>query len=126
MLRGLAADVSWRRGRAASGPALRIALATALVLLVPLVGMQVSDGVDWGVADFVFAGALMWGTGLLLHQLATRRAGIVVHLALAAALGVAAIVLGEYDDAPGLVGFGLLLILGGPVLARRAARSQGG
>ena len=33
-------------------------------------------------------------------------------LALGGALGVAAMVLGELDDAPGLFGFGLLLVLG--------------
>jgi hypothetical protein len=38
------------------------------------------------------------------------------------ALGVAGMVLGEADDSPGLQGLGLLLILGGVVLAVRAAR----
>ena len=60
MVRGMAADLSTHR------PLVRVALATAIVLLVPLVLMQFSDGVAWSVADFVAAGVLVAGTGLLL------------------------------------------------------------
>jgi hypothetical protein len=125
VLRGLAADLSWRRqtiGTTAYRPAVRIALATALILLLPLVAMQFTDGVDWGVADFVFAGALLGGTGLLLRQLAARKAGNIAYGAVATAIGVAAIVLGEADDAPGLVLFGGLLIFGTVALAARTAQ----
>jgi hypothetical protein len=125
MLRGLAADVSWRRqtgAKAAYRPGVRVAVATALILLVPLVAMQVTDEVDWGVADFVFAGALLGGTGLLLHRLAARKAGNIAYQAVATAVGIAAIVLGEADDAPGLVLFGGLLIVGTVALAVRTAQ----
>jgi hypothetical protein len=128
MLRGLAADVSWRRrttSRTAYRPAVRVGLATALILLLPLVAMQFTNEVDWGVADFVVAGALLGGTGLLLHELASRKAGNIAYQAVATAIGVAAIVLGEADDAPGLVLFGGLLIVGTVALAvRTAQRSQ--
>jgi len=121
MVRGLAADASWR-GRMIAHPstAVRVALATAFILLVPLVAMQISDEVDWGVLDFVFAGALLGGTGLLL-ELAARRPGNLAYRAAAAAIGVAAIVLGEADDAPGLVLFGGLLIAGTVALTVRTA-----
>jgi hypothetical protein len=126
MLRGLAADVSWRgqHARATTGyrPAVRVALATAFILLVPLVAMQITDAVDWGVADFAFAGALLGGTGLLLHELAASKAGNVAHQVVATAIGVAAVVLGEADDAPGLVLFGGLVILGTVALAVRTAQ----
>lgn len=137
MLRGLAADLSWRgqtlarpstskevmkMSKAASRPGVRVALVTAFILLLPLGAMQFTDQVDWGVFDFVFAGALLGGAGLLLHALATRKAGNIAFIAMAAAAGVAAIVLGEADDAPGLVGFGLLLIVGTVALAFRTAR----
>src|SRR5829696_4169044 len=69
MVRGMAADVSWRRActrteaRKMSKPAtrsvLRVALVTGLVLLLPLVGMLVSDEVNWSLPDFVFAAALL-------------------------------------------------------------------
>jgi len=126
MLRGLPADASWRSQMIARHPTqkepmkpstparrsvLRVALVTALVLLVPLIGMLVSDGTDWGVFDFVFAAVLVAGTGLLL-ELAARKPRALVYRVAAAAIGVAAIALGEADDAPGLVLFGLLLVVG--------------
>jgi hypothetical protein len=125
MLRGLAADVSWRgqkTTKTAYRPAVRVALATAFILLLPLVAMQLTDEVDWGVADFVIAGALLGGTGLLLVELAARKAGNIAYQAVATAIGVAAIVLGEADDAPGLVLFGGLLIVGTVALAVRTAQ----
>ena len=121
MVRGLAADASWRRqktSKTAHRSAVRVALATAFILLLPLVAMQITDEVDWGVADFVFAGALLGGTGLLL-QLAVRKPGNIAYRVAATAIGVAAIVFGEADDAPGLVLFGGLLILGTVALAVR-------
>jgi hypothetical protein len=43
---------------------LRVALATALLLLIPLVAMQFSQEMKWDLADFVVAGMLLFGTGL--------------------------------------------------------------
>jgi hypothetical protein len=124
MLRGMAADISWG-GNMLDRPVARIALVTGFILLLPLVAMQFTDEVDWGVFDFVFAGILLGGGGLLLHRLAVSKAGNVVYGAVAGATGVAAIVLGEADDAPGLVLFGLLLILATVALvARTALRSE--
>lgn len=45
----------------------RIALGTVLLLLIPLVAMQFSEDVNWKLNDFVVAGVLLFGTGLLLH-----------------------------------------------------------
>src|SRR5689334_13539241 len=39
-----------------------IALATGLILLVPLIAMQLSDEVVWSLLDFATAGALLFGT----------------------------------------------------------------
>ena len=136
MGRGLAADASWRgqmsahpstrkevmmMSKTAYRPAVRVALATAFILLVPLMAMQITDEVDWGVFDFVLAGALLGGTGLLL-ELAARKPGSIAYGVAATAIGVAAIVLGEADDAPGLVLFGGLLIVGTVALAIRTAQ----
>ena len=120
MLRGLPADLSW--SKTAKRPVVLIALATVLILLVPLVAMQFTDEVDWGVFDFVLAGVLLGGGGLLLYSLASRKAGNIAYRALAVAIGVAAIVLGEADDAPGLMLFGLLLIAATVALAVRTAQ----
>jgi hypothetical protein len=130
MLRGLAADLSWRRQtkkgmqrrKTAYRPAVRVALVTVFILMLPLVGMQFTDEVDWGVADFVLAGALLGGAGLLLQQLAARKAAGIAYPAVATALGVAAIVLGEADDAPGLMLFGGLLIVATVALVVRTAQ----
>jgi hypothetical protein len=126
MGRGLPADLAWRwRMRtSARRSTIWILLATALILLVPLVAMPFTDEVDWGVADFVAAGVLICGTGLLLER-AARRTSNTVHLAVAIAIAVVAIVLGEADDAPGLILFGLLIILGTVALAvRKRLRSE--
>jgi hypothetical protein len=130
MLRGLAADLSWRRqtkkgmtmSKTDTRPAVRVALATAFILLVPLVAMQFTDEVDWGVADFVAAGVLLGGAGLLLQRLAAMKALGLVYPAVAAVLGLLAIVFGEADDAPGLVLFGLLLIVATAALTVRTLR----
>jgi hypothetical protein len=136
MVRGLAADASWRSqaiahpstrkqamkmSKTASRSAVRVALATACILLLPLLAMQITDEVDWGLADFVLAGALLGATGLVL-ELAVRKPGNIAYRAVATGIGVAAIVLGEADDAPGLVLFGGLLIVGTVALALRTAQ----
>jgi hypothetical protein len=41
-----------------------VALATGLILLVPLVAMQLTDEVNWSLGDFVVAGGLLFGTGM--------------------------------------------------------------
>jgi hypothetical protein len=135
MVRGLAADASWRRqmnarpstrkdvmqmSKTAYRSAVRVALATAFILLLPLVGMRISDEVNWTLTDFVIAGALLGGTGLLL-ELAVRKPGNIAYRAVAGAIAVAAIVLGEADDAPGLVLFGCLVIAGTVALSVRTA-----
>jgi len=135
MVRGLAADLSWRAdastskevtkmSKPASRSVLRVALVTALILLVPLVANQFTEGEGWSLDDFVFAAVLLAGTGLLL-ELAARKPPNLVYRVAAVAIGVAAIVLGEGDDAPGLVLFGGLLILGTIALAVRTARMAG-
>jgi hypothetical protein len=42
-----------------------VALVTALLLMVPLVAMQFTNEVVWTFSDFVVAGILIAGTGLL-------------------------------------------------------------
>lgn len=44
---------------------IRIVIATALILMVPLIGMQFSNEVNWSLMDFATAGGLLLGTGLL-------------------------------------------------------------
>ena len=68
----------------------RIALGTGLILSVPLVAMQFTEDVKWGVFDFIFMGALLFGTGLafvlLVRTADTIACKAGVGLALAAGL----------------------------------------
>ncbi len=45
--------------------------AATLLLLLPLIAMQFTDEVQWTAFDFIFAGALIYGTGFVL-ELAVR------------------------------------------------------
>lgn len=96
MLRGLRADASYR-------PAVRVAVATGLILLVPLVAMQFSDEVVWTLSDFVVAGVLLFTAGRAYQLVARRATGNAYRLALGAAVG-AALMLVWVVGAVGLVG----------------------
>ena len=53
---------------------LRMALATAFLLLLPLLAMQFTDEVVWDLADFAVAGALLFGAGLTYELVARKGA----------------------------------------------------
>jgi hypothetical protein len=135
MVRGFAADIAWR-GRQTKAPALddtmrtskplsrsavRVALGVALVLSLPPVAMLFTDEVVWSYADFLLAGVLLATIGVAL-ELAARKAGNVATAIGVASLGVAAGVLGEADDAPGLVLLGILLVVSACAVGVRASR----
>ena len=103
---------------------LRVVAVTAAVLLIPAVWMLLSDEADWGVFDFVLAAVLLSGVGVL-YELAMRRPRSFALRLIATAVGVAAIVAGEADDAPGLVLFGGLVIVGTLAMAARTAQRSG-
>ncbi|UFH52702.1 hypothetical protein [Spirosoma sp. KNUC1025] len=42
-----------------------ILLAVAFLLSIPLIAMQFTDEVKWGLFDFIVAGTLLLGTGLM-------------------------------------------------------------
>lgn len=120
MARGLAADAAWRsRHVPAYRSTIRLVLATTLLLSVPLVAMQFSDDVAWTASDFVFAGTVLIGTGLL-YQVAARRAGdLGYRMAAAVGLGSALMlvwaigavgVIGEDGDAADLMYGGVLAV----------------
>lgn len=69
--------------------AARPVLAAAVLLMVPLVAMRLTDQVAWTLADFVVMGALVVGTGVL-YELAAMKAGSTMYrLAAGVALGTA-------------------------------------
>ncbi len=100
----------------------------ALVLLLPLVAMQFTDEVNWGVLDFVLAGALLIGAGSIYELVvrtkgnATYRAAVAVALAAAfilvwVSLGVG--IIGKDGDPANLMYVGVLAVgLTGAAIAR--------
>lgn len=54
------------------------ALATGALLLIPLIAMQFSGDVVWTLSDFIFAGILIFGTGLT-YKLITRKSGNITY-----------------------------------------------
>ena len=63
-------DGAMKSKRTLAEDLLRVAVGTALVLMVPLVAMQFDSGVDWSASDFVRMGVLLGGTGLMYVALA--------------------------------------------------------
>lgn len=53
-----------------------IVLTSVILLLIPLIAMQFTDEVNWTLFDFVVAGALFFGTGLLC-ELVIRKVKII-------------------------------------------------
>jgi len=105
------------------GSIVGVALATALILLIPLLAFPA-----WSLFDFVFAGAIIFSTGLT-YQLVTRRAGnmayrFAVGVALAAAfilvwLNLAVGVIGTEDDLANLMYIRVLAVgITGAIIAR--------
>jgi hypothetical protein len=113
MVRGLAADLSWRGQHAKAVPekkrktayrsAAGVVLAAAVILMLPLLAMQITGEVVWSLADFAVAGALLVGIGLM-YQLVARKGG---DVAFRSAVGVAlatALILVWSMGAVGIIG----------------------
>lgn len=102
--------------------------AATLLLLAPAAAMRFTDEVNWDLADFVVAGALLFGAGGA-YEAAARMSG---RLAYRAAVGVAAAtallltwinlavgVIGSEDDPANLMFAGVVAVaLAGAALAR--------
>lgn len=108
--------------------------AAALVLLVPLIAMQVTDGVNWTVSDFVFAGALFLGVGLA-YEATVRATDSAAHRwAVRLALGTACVlvvatgavgIIGSEANAVNLLYYGVLAVAAvGSVVARFRPRGM--
>ena len=78
--------------------AVGVALATAFILLIPLLAEW-----PWTLADFVFAGALIFGTGLTF-VLVARKAGNTAYRAAVGVALVAALLLVWITGAVGIIG----------------------
>jgi hypothetical protein len=108
--------------------AVGVALATAFILLLPLLAMQFTDEVVWDLADFAVAGGLLFGAGLT-YQLVARKGGNIAYraavgVALGAALSIvwmnlAVGLIGSEDDPANLMYVGVLAVgITGALIAR--------
>ena len=77
--------------------------AAALLLLLPLFAMQVTDQVAWDVADFAFFGALLVGAGVA-YELAARKTGNTAYRAAVGVALAAAFILVWMNLAVGVIG----------------------
>lgn len=70
-----------------------VAVTTGVLLLVPAVAMQFTREVNWGLADFLVAGGLLFGAGMTYVVTArpARRPGQRAALAAAVLLGLAVV-----------------------------------
>lgn len=124
---------------------LRPALATAFILMVPFLAMrfqwQVPDPgspaleeVNWDLFDFVFMGALLFGTGLT-YELVARKGGTIAYRAavgIACATGLLLVwinaavgLIGSEDNPANLMYFGVLAVgFIGVFVARFGARGM--
>ena len=66
-----------------------IVLTAAFLLLIPLIAMQFTDEVTWTLSDFVVAGVLLLGTGLLFELILRTVRKIEYRIAICGALLVA-------------------------------------
>lgn len=115
-------------------PVAGVILATAIILSVPLLAMQVTDEVSWGLADFVVAAVLLAGTGVLFTRAVRRTGEIVYRVAVGVALGAALMLvwatlavglIGSEDNAANLMYAGVLAVgVAGASIARLRPRGM--
>jgi hypothetical protein len=81
----------------------RLVLATVVILMLPLLAMQFTDQVVWTIGDFVVAGVLLFGTGLMYELVARKVDNIAYRIAVGVAV-VAALLLVWINLAVGIIG----------------------
>lgn len=101
-----------------------LALGTTFLLLIPLTAMQFTQEVNWTLSDFIFAGALLFGTGMM-YILVTRilakkiAANSIYRIAVGFALfsglflvwvNMAVGIVGSEDNSANLMYFGVIAV----------------
>jgi hypothetical protein len=100
----------------------------AFILVLPLIAMQFTAEVDWTAADFIFAGVVIGGTGLLFELAARMSRNVAYRAGIGLALAAAFLILWA-NGAVGMIGdegnpynlffYGVILLaLAGAVAAR--------
>lgn len=79
------------------------AMVVILLLMVPLVAMQFNNEMAWTVFDFVFAGVILFGSGLT-YELIARKGGNTAYRVAVGIAVVAALLLVWVNGAVGIIG----------------------
>jgi hypothetical protein len=79
------------------------AVVVALLLMIPLVAMRLTEVVNWDLFDFVVIGGLLFGVGLAYELVARRSGNTVYRIAFGIGL-VAALLLALVNGAVGIIG----------------------
>lgn len=82
---------------------LRPAIVTALLLMIPLIAMRYTNEVQWTGSDFVFAGVLLFGSGLA-YELVSKRGKTVVYRAAVGIAVLTSLLLVWVNAAVGIIG----------------------
>src|SRR5262249_12891554 len=83
----------------------RIALGTVFILLIPFAAMLFTDEVSWSPIDFIVAGGLLFGTGIIYEFVSGKGSNATYRFATGIAVG--AVLLQMWMNlAVGLVGSG--------------------
>lgn len=99
--------------------AVTVALATAFILLIPLLAMQFTDEVVWDLADFTIAGVLLFGAGLTFDLVARKGSDVAYRIAVGLAVAGALIlvwmnlavgIIGNEDNPANLMYLGVLAV----------------
>jgi Kef-type K+ transport system membrane component KefB len=80
-----------------------IVLTVAFLLFIPLIAMQFTDEVNWTLSDFVIAGVLLLGTGLIC-ELVMRKVNKTNHRIILCTAILVALVIIWVELAVGLFG----------------------
>ena len=65
---------------------LTIIFTTAVLLLIPLIAMRFTNEVNWTLSDFMVAGTLLLGTGLILDLILRKITSIKYRVVISTAL----------------------------------------
>lgn len=80
-----------------------ILISVSLLLMIPLIAMQFTNEVNWTLSDFIVAGVLLYGTGLVC-ELAMRKITKIEHRIAICALILALLLLTWVELAVGIFG----------------------